>query len=144
MRSLSIIVLTALVAAPAFAKPPREELPAPKELVGQVGEGNSDAEIARVTAAAAAFPLGTSDNPVRTSGPNGSRAYLTRLRCADGSIPAIGTRTPAGVGAYGTVVDAWALDCGKAEPGQVSLIVDMYHDGHEEAAAPPGFTIQPR
>jgi hypothetical protein len=47
----------------------------------------------------------------------GARSYLARLRCADGSAPKVGPRADGGVGAYGTVVDAYALDCGAAAPG---------------------------
>ena len=141
MRTL--LALAALVAAPALAQPPREELPASQELLDQLGQGSSDAELARAIAAASAHPLGTSANPVRVGGPEGAQAYLARLRCADGATPKIGEREAAGVGAYGTIVDAWPLDCGTAAPGQMSLIIDLYHAGHVEQAAPPGFTIFP-
>lgn len=139
----TFLALAALLAAPAFAQPPREESPASQELLDQLGRGSSDAELARAVAAAAAHPLGTSANPVRVGGPEGAQAYLARLRCANGAVPTIGERSPAGVGAYGTIVDSWPLDCDTAAPGTVGLIIDLYHAGHVEQAAPPGFTIRP-
>ena len=140
----TILALAALVAVPAFAQSPREALPASQELLGEVGQGNSDAELARAAAAASAHPFGTAANPARVGGPEGSRAYLARLRCANGAPPKVGDRTAAGVGAYGTIVEAWPLDCGAAAPGKVALVVDMYHGEHAEDRAPPGFTLQPR
>ena len=53
----------------------------------------------------------------------------------------IGSKAPAGVGAYGSLVDAWPLDCGAAAPGKVSLVMDKYHEEHPEQAAPAGFAI---
>lgn len=144
MRHILLTIAAALAAAPVSAQPPREELPASQELLDQVGQGSSDAELERAIAAAAAHPLGTPANPVRVGGPEGARAYLGRLRCSDGSVPRIGARAAAGVGAYGTVVDAWPLECSAAAPGSASLTTDMYHGDHVEDRAPPGFTIDPR
>ena len=42
-------------------------------------------EMRALVAAADAHPLGTLENPVRVGGPDGERAYLARLRCADGA-----------------------------------------------------------
>lgn len=95
-------------------------------------------------AAAAAFPLGSSDNPVRVGGPEGERAYLARLRCADGSPPRTGPRTDRGVGAFGSIVSGYALECGGSAPVSTMLILDMYHAEHREDRAPPGLTILPR
>lgn len=136
--------IAVLVAVPALAQPPREELPASQELLDQVGQGSSDAELERAIAAASAHPLGTGANPVRVGGPEGAQAYLARLRCANGAAPTIGERAPAGIGAYGTIVDSWPLDCGAAAPGKTGLVIDLYHDGHAEDRAPPGFAIVPR
>ena len=143
MRIL-IAVAAALIAAPVHAQPPREQLPASQELLDQVGQGSSDAELQRAIAAASAHPLGTAANPVRVGGPEGARAYLGRLRCANGSAPTIGARSAAGVGAYGTIVDAWPLDCGAGGAAAVRLVIDLYHDGHVEDRAPSGFAIAPR
>lgn len=100
-----------------------------------------DAEQDPVIAAAAAFPLGSMENPVRVGGPAGERAYLARLRCADGGAPRLGARSDKGEGAFGSMVAAYRLECGAAA---VELVMDMYHGEHVEDRAPPGFAIQPR
>jgi hypothetical protein len=134
------LLLAALVASPIQAQPPREESPAPREMLEAFGAGNSDEEIEKAITAANAFPLGTLENPIRTEGPEGAQAYLARLRCGDGSMPKIGDKAPGGVGTYGTVVESVALDCGSAAPGKVTLVMDMYHAEHAETRAPAGFT----
>ena len=143
---LKLLVLAAVALAyPALAmKPPREESPAPEELLKQMGLGVSDAELADAVAAASRHPLGTTENPVRVGGPSGERAYIARLRCADGSQPKVGQRGSAGVGAFGTIVDAYPLDCGAAAPGKFTLVLDMYHSEHSEDRAPAVFTITAR
>lgn len=133
------LLLTTLAATAAPAQPPREESPAPRELVESIGSGNSDAVLEQAIAAAAAHPLGTLANPIRVAGPEGERTYLARLRCADGRAPAIGNRSAAGIGAYGSLVDAWPVDCGAAAPGKVSLVLDKYHQEHPEQSVPAGF-----
>jgi hypothetical protein len=133
-----------LVAAPAAAQKIGERTIPPEEILAQMGLGNSDAEIARTVASASAHPLGTTENPVRVGGPEGERAYVARLRCADGKAPKVGQQGSAGVGAFGTIVDVYPLDCGAAAPGQVSLVMDMYHAEHDETRAPAGFTITAR
>jgi hypothetical protein len=65
------------------------------------------------------------------------------LRCAGGARPSIGRSRSGGVGAYGTITDLFPLDCGAAAPGRYDLVMDMYHEEHREAAAPPGFAIDP-
>jgi hypothetical protein len=92
-------------------------------------------------AAAAAHPLGSLENPVRVGGPEGERAYLSRLRCSDGSTPRLGGRSDLGVGAFGSLVAAYRLSCGAAA---ADLVMDMYHDEHVEDRAPQGFSITPR
>ena len=144
MHKACFVLAAALLVTVAEARPPREELPAPEELLEALGLGTSDAELARAVAAADTHPLGTAANPVRVGGPEGERAYIARLRCADGSAPRVGPRGSAGVGAFGSIVDAYPLDCGAAAPGKVSLVMDMYHSEHAEDRAPPGFSIQPR
>jgi hypothetical protein len=141
MRSILLFTLPVLLAASAQAQPPRQQSPAPRDVLAAVGSGNTDAALAEAIAEAGAHPLGTIRNPVRVAGPDGERAYLARLRCSDGRAPAIGTRSPAGVGAYGSLVDAYALDCGTAAPGKISLVVDRYHEENPEARAPAGFQI---
>lgn len=141
-----IIGIAALLAAPAAAfqpKPGARTIP-PEELLRQLGIGVSDEEVDSAVAAAAAHPLGSLENPVRVGGPEGQQAYMARLRCADGSAPKIGQRATAGEGAFGTIVDAFPLDCGASAPGKVRLVMDMYHAEHREDRAPAGFTIVPR
>ena len=100
-----------------------------------------DAEEDAAIAAAARFPLGTNENPVRVGGPDGERAYLARLRCVDGSRPAIGARVEGGVGAFGTVVGGFPAQC--AGGPAVTVILDMYHEEARETRAPEGFTLAP-
>lgn len=139
---LASAMATALLAAPAFGmKPPREESPAPAELLRAPGDGTDDAELQQAIAAADRHPLGTAENPVRVGGPEGERAYIARLRCADGTLPKVGQRGSAGVGAFGTIVAVYPLDCGASAPGRIDLIMDMYHSEHVEDRAPAGFAI---
>ncbi|HEY0625180.1 MAG TPA: hypothetical protein VGD10_00445 [Allosphingosinicella sp.] len=144
MRPMFFIALAAALSAPAAAQKLGERTASPQEVLAQMGSGNSDEEIARAITAASAHPLGTAANPVRVGGPEGERAYMTRLRCADGSPPRIGAAAPAGVGAFGSVVNAYPLDCGAAAPGKLSLVLDMYHAEHREDRAPAGFTMAAR
>jgi hypothetical protein len=143
MRRHLLLPFLMLASAPAVAQPPRAQSPAPRDVLAQVGQGNSDAALAEAITAARAHPLGTLANPVRVAGPEGERAYLARLRCADGRAPAVGARTPAGIGAYGSLVEAYVLDCGAAAPGKTSLVMDRYHEENPEAQAPAGFRIEP-
>jgi hypothetical protein len=138
-----MLFLAAAISATAVSAqpPPREASPAPRELLDAIGSGNSDAAIEQAIAAASAHPLGTLENPIRVGGPEGERAYLARLRCANGRAPAIGAKTAAGIGAYGSLVDAWPVDCGAAAPGKVSLVLDKYHADHAEQGAPAGFQV---
>jgi hypothetical protein len=95
-----LLALTAVaVAASVSAKPPREQSPAPRAMLADVGSSNTDAELQRTIAAAAAHPLGSAENPVRVAGPEGTQAYLARLKCSDGSAPRIGAKREGGVGA---------------------------------------------
>jgi hypothetical protein len=139
MRNFPLILAAAAVfAAPAYAKPPREELPVPADLFAELTSDPFDQE---AIAAAAAHPLGTLGNPVRVGGPEGERAYLARLRCSDGNAPMIGRRGTGGVGAFGSITASYDLDCGGAEPGRMQLVMDMYHSEHREGRAPAGLTI---
>lgn len=140
-KTCILIALAAFSAAPAAAKPPREQSPAPADLLAGLG---FEAEDEAALAAARAHPLGSLRNPVRVGGPEGERAYLARLRCADGSAPRIGAKGSAGVGAFGSIVGRFPLDCGAAAPGRAELVMDMYHSEHREEQAPPGFQIAGR
>lgn len=129
MRRLPILALALLAtAAPA---------------AGQLGFGPPPEEVARLVEAARDRPLGTARNPVRVNMPAGEHAYIARLRCSDGSRPRVGQRSNIGVGAFGTIVDRWPLDCGSAAPGRFNLHLDMYHPAHVETRAPEGFTLVP-
>jgi hypothetical protein len=115
----------------------------PQQVLAQMGEGSTDAELERAVAAASAFPLGSVQNPVRVGGPLGQQAYLARLRCADGSRPSVGQAVSAGAGGFGSVVQRFQLDCGAALPGKVEVVMDMYHEEHRETRAPAGLATQP-
>jgi hypothetical protein len=145
MPTLAAALAAALaLAAQTTAMPPIGQRTAtPQQLLAQSAAGDVEAEIAAQADAAAAYPLGTAENPVRVGGPDGERTYLARLRCANGRAPQIGERREAGVGAYGSVVAAFALDCGSAAPGRASVVMDMYHEEHRETRAPAGFTLVP-
>lgn len=132
----------AVVVAPASAKPPREESPAPKELVQAPGTPSADTELDSQIAIADANPLGTLANPIRVAGPEGEQNYLHRLRCPDGSAPTVGNREDGGVDTYGSVTDAFSITCRGSVP--VKLLMDMYHEEHVETRAPSGFTTQAR
>jgi hypothetical protein len=139
-KAYFLFAAAAVAATPVSARPPREQSPTPVNLFAEIGTGVSDDA---AIMAAAAHPLGTLNNPVRVGGPEGERTYLARLRCADGSAPQVGARASAGVGAFGSVTAAYALDCGAAAPGKINVVMDMYHDEHDEKHAPDGLTIAP-
>jgi len=137
------LILAALIfAAPAAAQQPRlgQRTTSPEAMVAQMNPASPEEEIRALVAAADAHPLGTAENPVRVGGPAGERAYLARLRCADGAAPTIGARREAGVGAFGSVVAAYEVICGAAN---ARLVFDMYHEEHVETRAPAGFTLAP-
>ena len=133
---LCLAALLILPHAPAQAKPPREESPAPRDVLEDFGKSNSDAELAKAIAAAGAHPLGTLQNPIRVAGPEGVRAYLDRLRCEDGAQPKIGAGAPGDVDSYGSVTTVHLLDCGGVSR---TLVFDIYHQEHVETGAPSGF-----
>ncbi|MDE1467338.1 hypothetical protein [Aurantiacibacter sp. D1-12] len=82
--------------------------------------------------------LGTLSNPVLTRGPSGERAYLDRLRCADGSAPTYHRQGSGGGGRDGHIVDFYEVTCTGQEP--VIVVMDMYHSNGENRPV-PGFTI---
>ncbi|WP_166040277.1 hypothetical protein [Sphingosinicella sp. YJ22] len=142
--ALSVLLAAALLAAAQQPSPPiGQRSSTPEQMLRELGLAPSPDEEAAAIAAAQRHPLGTMENPVRVGGPTGERAYIARLRCGDGSAPRVGQRGNMGVGAFGTIVDAYPLDCGSAAPGRFTLIMDMYHDEHREERAPAGFTIVP-
>ena len=139
-----LIACLLFVATPALAQTAQPRLGArtqsPDQMMGALNRGSPEEEMRALVAAAAAHPLGSAENPVRVGGPEGERAYLGRLRCADGSQARVGARREAGVGAFGSVVFAYELGCG-AQAGRV--VFDMYHEEHVETRAPAGFTLRP-
>jgi hypothetical protein len=141
MRLPFAIAAVLIGVTPAAAQKIGERTVKPQEVLAALGSGLSDEAIARDIEAAEAHPLGTIENPVRVGGPEGERAYIARLRCGDGSAPQAGSRSAAGVGAFGSLVNRYRLDCGAAAPGTVDLVFDMYHDGHVETRAPHGLAI---
>lgn len=145
MRLLPLLLAAALAAAPAAAA---EKLGArtatPQQVLGDMAPADPIAEAERIAAEAAAHPLGSVENPVRVGGPQGARAYIARLRCADGSRPRVGARGTGAVGAYGTLTELYPLDCGAAAPGRVSLAFDFYHEEHVETQPAPGFALDSR
>ena len=133
--------LAALAAAAAPQQSPREQSPVPRDMLAAVGAGNTDEAIEQAIAAASAHPLGTAANPIRVGGPDGAHAYFAGLRCADGKSPRIGVPREGGVGAFGSILQLYTLDCGSAAPGRVNLNVDLYQEEHKETRAPAGFQV---
>lgn len=121
---IAVAAATALLAAP----------PA----LAQYFDGLKGKKLRAAIAAAQAHPLGSEKNPVRAKGPEGERAYLARLRCADGSAPAFERQGSTGIGPYHNILDLYSVQCAGAAP--LSIYIDMYHK-HVEPAALPGFTI---
>ena len=138
MLSLS---LAALAAAATPQQSPREQSPVPRDMLAAVGAGNTDEAIEQAIAAASAHPLGTPANPIRVGGPEGAQAYFAGLRCADGKSPRIGAPREGSVGAFGSILQLYTLDCGSAAPGRVNLNVDLYQEEHKETRAPAGFQV---
>ncbi|WP_416462546.1 hypothetical protein [Sphingomonas sp. VDB2] len=103
-----------------------------------LGGGLSGKALRTAIDKAATFPLGSQDNPVRANGPEGQRAYLSRLRCADGKAPAFARGGSVGMGVFGYIVDVYGVTCPGSQAEQV--YIDMYHR-HREDSAPPGFTM---
>lgn len=100
-------------------------------------------ELEKLIAEAQAHPLGSKENPVRADMPAGQRAYLNRLRCADGARPSYSRVGSFGAGVYGRIIDGYEVLCKDSTPEQSMIYMDMYHPGHKEAAAVAGFTIKP-
>ncbi|HEX8241825.1 MAG TPA: hypothetical protein VF574_18975 [Allosphingosinicella sp.] len=144
MRILLLLAAAGLLAAPAAAQKLGARTASPDQLLGEEAAADPLAEADQIAAAAAAHPLGAVENPIRVGGPEGARAYIARLRCADGSRPQVGARSSGGVGAYGAITERYPLDCGAAAPGRVTLAFDFYHEEHVERQPAPGFTLDPR
>ncbi|WP_073974267.1 hypothetical protein [Erythrobacter donghaensis] len=100
-------------------------------------------ELAKLVEKAQAHPLGAKENPVRADMPGGQRAYLARLRCADGKAPTYRRVGNFGIGVYERIIDGYEVLCEGSTPAKSMIFMDMYHPGHKEPAAVPGFTIEP-
>lgn len=144
MRILPFLLIAALAAEPAAAQKLGDRTATPQQVLGEMAPTDPMAEAEQIAAAAAAHPLGSVENPVRVGGPQGARAYIARLRCADGSRPQVGARSTGAVGAYGTLTERYPLDCGAAAPGRIALAFDFYHEEHVETRAPAGFALGAR
>jgi len=137
---LPVLAAILVLAAPAAAQELGERTQRPEAMLSSLGVAPGQDDLREAIAAAQAHPLGSIENPVRVGGPPGARAYIARLRCADGSAPQVGPRADAGVGAFGSVVIAYPLACG----GTTSRIIfDIYHEEHVETGAPAGFSLVP-
>ena len=141
MRLSLLLLCAALSAAPAFAAPPRKESPAPRENLQSFGQGSSDEEMTKAIAAANAYPLGSLQNPIRVAGPDGAHGYLSRLRCADGSTPAVGREAPGSTDAYGTLTTIIPITCGSGPAAP--LVFDFYQEEYRETRPAPGFSLAP-
>lgn len=141
MRIVPFLAAAALLAAPAAAQKLGARTATPDQVLGQEAALDPLAEAEQIAAAAAVHPLGSLENPVRVGGPDGARAYMGRLRCANASPPAIGARSRGGVGPYGTVTERYELSCGDLAPGRATLHFDLYHAEHVERRAAGNFGI---
>ena len=137
----SLFLALSLIGVPALAQQLGERTQSPRTMVQGLTLAPGQDDLRDAIAAAEAHPLGTLANPVRVGGPEGERAYLARLRCADGSAPRIGARADGGVDAYGTVAGVYSVECAS---GSARIFFDMYHEEHVENRAPAGFTIVAR
>lgn len=100
-------------------------------------------KLAKLIEKAQAHPLGSKENPVRADMPGGQRAYLARLRCADGQAPAFFRVGNFGMGPYERIIDGYEVTCKDSTPEKVMIFIDMYHPDYEESVAVEGFTIEP-
>jgi len=139
---LSLAATTAALAAsaPASAQRLGARTTSAEAMVAQMDRGSPEEEMRALVAAADAHPLGSLENPIRVGGPDGERAYLARLRCGDGAAPQIGARSEGGVGAFGSILGAFPLNC---RGSSARLLFDIYHEEHVETRAPTGFTLLP-
>jgi hypothetical protein len=139
MRIFFLIPIAMTLLAGCATAPPPPDLG--RQLAGQ--SQISGAGLERRIAAASRHPLGSRENPVRAEMPLGQRAYLQRLRCGDGRAPSFSRIGNFGIGIYGNIIDGYRVDCASAAPGRVEIYMDMYHRGHVEDRAVPGFNIMP-
>ena len=135
------VALAGIAALGLFAAPQAWAQHRPNEArdtMRALGAGLDGKALEAAIAEAERFPLGSKENPVRENGPAGQRAYLARLRCADGTAPKFARAGNVGDGPFGYIVDLYRVTCAGAPP--VDVHMDMYHDGPETRPV-PGFTI---
>ena len=144
MRKRGALAAAVLLACAGHA--PASAQPVDRDALERMLAGESQIqgpELERRIAVAAAHPLGSMENPVRAAMPRGQRAYLQRLRCADGAAPTFGRIGNFGAGVYGNIIDGYRVRCAGGTPAETVVYMDMYHRGHVEERPVPGFTIQP-
>ena len=87
----------------------------------------------------AKHPLGSPKNPVKVQGVEGEYRYLARLRCPENKPPVVERQGSAGEPSpYGSIMDIYEAVC---DASAFIIYVDMYHLGHVEQSAVPGFAI---
>jgi hypothetical protein len=129
-------LLSLLVLLAGCASQPSECDPIAQMLSGRAPKTLSAEQLERVQS----NPLGSKENPVRVQGVEGEYRYLARLRCPEGKPPVVDRIGSSGdMSPYGSIMDMYNAVC-DAPPKRV-IFVDMYHPGHVEATAVPGFTI---
>ncbi len=136
-------LLIGLALCGAFAVPAgaQERPNQARDLLRELGQAGLEGRaLAVAIAQAERHPLGSKANPVRENMPAGEIAYLKRLRCRDGQVPAQERVGNVGPGVYGYIVDLYKVTCPGAPATEVYM--DMYHDGPEHRPI-PGFTITP-
>jgi hypothetical protein len=138
----ALILLAGLALAQTASPPVGQRTARPESMLSGIDAALGGGENDPAIVAAQAFPLGSPDNPVRVGGPEGAGNYIGRLRCGDGTRPQVGGPTDGGVGAFGSVVQRYVLQCPSSTPA--SILVDIYHEEHVEDRAVPGFTILTR
>lgn len=131
---------------PASASPKATEERPAINLADLLGGGRlKGAQLAAAIDKAANHPLGSKENPVRVSRPQGQQAYLRRLRCSDDRAPTFERVGNFGPGVFGSIIDGYKVTCaGGAAPAESMIFMDMYHPDHDETAPPPGFTVKAR
>jgi len=137
MRVIAAAVLALALAG--CASPPADDFALDLMSGGRAKGADLEARIGR----AGRSPLGSRENPVRVSMPAGERAYLGRLRCADGAPPVFERAGSFGPGAFGSIIDGYDVSCAGGAPKPGMIFMDMYHPEHDETAAPPGFVLAP-
>jgi hypothetical protein len=109
------------------------------------GGRRKGAQLAAAIDKAASHPLGSKENPVRVSRPQGQQGYLRRLRCSDDRAPRFERVGNFGPGVFGSIIDGYKVTCaGGAAPAESMIFMDMYHPDHDETGPPPGFTFKAR